>query len=213
MDSGSSSETLVHIYQTSQIFDNRYHENLVSLEALHGLYCTCPGVQWLIMTGSGLNDWIYWHLLQPLVVTINYSAIANLPISQIIRTRSILVLVLRCTPCTLLYSYSSQLTWNSALYSLGEDPTENIFSIMRVYWLVTQQWMPFYCWQRNSGTVFTEPFPSNGHMRHNTFRLLEVYHDIRIIKIVIFWIMTLTGFLGRHQCFGGIYYFLLHFYH
>jgi hypothetical protein len=31
-------------------------------------------------TGSGLDDWIYWRLLlQSLLITINYSAIANLP--------------------------------------------------------------------------------------------------------------------------------------
>jgi hypothetical protein len=60
---------------------------------------------WLIMTGSGLDVWIYWRLLlQYLLITINYSAIADLPNSHIIRTRSILALILRHTP---LYSYSS----------------------------------------------------------------------------------------------------------
>jgi hypothetical protein len=36
-----------------------------------------------------IGNWIYWSLLvQPLVITINYSAIANLPNSKITRTRS-----------------------------------------------------------------------------------------------------------------------------
>jgi hypothetical protein len=45
-------------------------------------------VPWLIIAGSGLDDWIYWQLrLQSLLITINYSAIANLPTSQITKTR------------------------------------------------------------------------------------------------------------------------------
>jgi hypothetical protein len=52
---------------------------------------------WPIRTGFGLDDRIYWHLLlESLLITANYSSIANLPISQITRTLSILVL--RCTP-------------------------------------------------------------------------------------------------------------------
>jgi hypothetical protein len=37
---------------------------------------------------------------------------------------------------------------------------------MRVYWPVTQQWMSC-CLERNFGNVFTEPLPSNGHVRYN----------------------------------------------
>jgi hypothetical protein len=46
---------------------------------------------WLITTGSGMDDWIYWHrLVQPLLITINYNSSNKwLP-----KTRSILVLVL-----------------------------------------------------------------------------------------------------------------------
>jgi hypothetical protein len=48
------------------------------------IYCHVTGVPWLILTGSRLDDWIYWHLLlQSLLFTINYSATANLPTSQI----------------------------------------------------------------------------------------------------------------------------------
>jgi hypothetical protein len=46
------------------------------------------GAPWLIITGSGLDYRIYWQLLlQCLIFTINYSAIANLPTTQITRTR------------------------------------------------------------------------------------------------------------------------------
>jgi hypothetical protein len=58
---------------------------------------------WLIITGSGLDDGIYWRLrLQSVLIKINYSAVANLSTSQIPSPRSILVLVLRCTPDWLL---------------------------------------------------------------------------------------------------------------
>jgi hypothetical protein len=54
-------------------------------------YCHVSGVPWLIITDSGLDDWIYWHLrLQFPLITISYSANANLPTSQI-------VLVVLCT--------------------------------------------------------------------------------------------------------------------
>jgi hypothetical protein len=36
-------------------------------------YCYVSGIPWLIITGSGLDDWIYWHLhLQSLLITIDY---------------------------------------------------------------------------------------------------------------------------------------------
>jgi hypothetical protein len=76
---------------------------------------------WPIITGSGLDDWIYWRLLlQSLLITINYSAIANLPTSQITRIRSILVLVLYSVVllvlfCILLYSNSPQLLTSTLL--------------------------------------------------------------------------------------------------
>jgi hypothetical protein len=79
----------------------------------HESYCNVFGVPWLIIAGM---DWILGFIntlsYNLFLITINYSAIANLPTSQITRTYSILVLVLRCTPCTLLFFYSS--TFNSA---------------------------------------------------------------------------------------------------
>jgi hypothetical protein len=40
-----------------------------------------------------------------------------------------------------------------------------------VYRPVTQQRQRifFHCWERKLGNVFTEPLPSNGHMRHSIF--------------------------------------------
>jgi hypothetical protein len=37
-------------------------------------YGHVSGVPWLIIMGSGLDDWIYWHLLQSLLITISYSS-------------------------------------------------------------------------------------------------------------------------------------------
>jgi hypothetical protein len=45
----------------------------------NSLYCHVSGIPWLIITGSGLDDWIYWRLL--CTVSLNYkqsSAIADL---------------------------------------------------------------------------------------------------------------------------------------
>jgi hypothetical protein len=59
-------------------------------------YCSVCMAPWLIRTGSRLDDWIYYHLLvQCIVITINYSAIANLSTSQITRKCSILICFLR----------------------------------------------------------------------------------------------------------------------
>jgi hypothetical protein len=59
------------------------------------------------------------------------------------------------------------LTWNSALYNLGADTTENALRT-HIYWFVTQQKMLLYCWDRNFWNVCTEPLPSN-YMRHTVF--------------------------------------------
>jgi hypothetical protein len=121
-------------------------------------YCRVFMAPWLLMTGSGLD------LLTPsFTINNNYSAIANLPTSQITRPRSILVL--RCTPTTASLGNPSVLTYNSS----ARIPRKTRFFCcprMRVYWPVTYQWMP-YCWERNSGTVFTEPLPGNDHMRYS----------------------------------------------
>jgi hypothetical protein len=90
----------------------------VPLSISHICYVSCPFrlpslitiilscVQGSAINNNGLS--IGWLDLltgsfQSLLITINYSAMANLPTSQIIRTRSILVLALRFTP---LYSKS-----------------------------------------------------------------------------------------------------------
>jgi hypothetical protein len=63
-------------------------ENLMKLKSyLQYKYCHVSRVLWWIVTGSELDDWIYWHLLlQSLLFTINYSATTNPPILQITRT-------------------------------------------------------------------------------------------------------------------------------
>jgi hypothetical protein len=71
-------------------------------------------VPWIIITGSGLDDWIYWQLLlQSFVITINYnnsqSIFSRTLLPWMSRTRPILVLILRLTDwlrCTLFYSES-----------------------------------------------------------------------------------------------------------
>jgi hypothetical protein len=88
--------------------------------------------------------------LQSLLITINYSAIANLPTSQTTRTRS--VLVLRCTPSILIllplsftrillqllnsqFQFSDLSSYRLLLYNLGSDSMENtVFSCRVLFW-------------------------------------------------------------------------------
>jgi hypothetical protein len=73
---------------------------------------------WSVITNNRLKP-----LLQSFLITINYSAITNLHTSQITRTCSILALVLRCTPITLILVLP-QLTSDlqlDYLYSLEAD--------------------------------------------------------------------------------------------
>jgi hypothetical protein len=37
----------------------------------HSRLLTCSGLEWLIIMGSGFNDWIYWHFF---TITINYNS-------------------------------------------------------------------------------------------------------------------------------------------
>jgi hypothetical protein len=46
-----------------------------------------------------------------------------------------------------------------------------VFCCQGVYCSVTEQWIPFYCWEHNFGHVFTQPLPSNWHVRHNMMQL------------------------------------------
>jgi hypothetical protein len=48
-----------------------------------------PGVPWRIITGSGLDDWIYWQpLLQSLVITINYKNSQSMTAYDSLHSRS-----------------------------------------------------------------------------------------------------------------------------
>jgi hypothetical protein len=50
-------------------------------------YCHVSGVPWRIVTGCGLDDWIYWCLLCTISLNYNqYNVIADLLTSQITRT-------------------------------------------------------------------------------------------------------------------------------
>jgi hypothetical protein len=73
------------------------------------------------------------------------------------------------------------------LHNFGKDrievTTSNISSIIvrlvllyrRVWRHVTQQRTSFCCWERNFGNVFTEPLPTDGHVRHNIHT--KLYED------------------------------------
>jgi hypothetical protein len=66
------------------------------------IYCYMFMTAWPIITGSGLDDWIYWHLLvQSRLIIISYNNSQSFFIRTLLRwlprTRSILVLVLRLT--------------------------------------------------------------------------------------------------------------------
>jgi hypothetical protein len=100
---------------------------------------------WLIITGSGLDDWIYWHLLvQSLVMTMNYnnshSIFSRTLLSWLPRLAPILVLVL---VLRLTYESLTNLSWLtlhswtlssttgliqrshvSSLYNFGKDRIE-----------------------------------------------------------------------------------------
>jgi hypothetical protein len=56
-------------------------------------YCRVFMAPWRITKGSGLDDWIYYHLLlKSHLIKMNYSAVANPPTSLITRTRCLLSL-------------------------------------------------------------------------------------------------------------------------
>jgi hypothetical protein len=89
---------------------------------------------WLIITGSGSDYWIYWHLLKSLLVTINYSSVANLPTSQITRTRSILLLVLRCTSYIQSQNQSQSYFTTGCLPSSRQAPCDSRPGILFSNW-------------------------------------------------------------------------------
>jgi hypothetical protein len=113
-----------------------YRQNILILvptcQHTFHMYCHVFMAPWLIITGSGFDDWIYWHfLVQSLLITINYK-----------NSQSIFLVCRGLVPFSFSF-YDWPFTWNSALYSLGADPSENT---------VSQQ----FVW------VFTAPLPRNG---------------------------------------------------
>jgi hypothetical protein len=92
--------------------DNNYnYDNNYEVRRKH-IYCRVFGVPWRMIMDSGFDVRIYKHFhLQVPLITMNYSAIANLPSSQFTRTYTVLVLVLSAalfSLCSLIYS---QLFW------------------------------------------------------------------------------------------------------
>jgi hypothetical protein len=101
-----------------------------------------------------------------LLITISYSAIYSLPSSQINRRRSILR-VFRCTPSILILSCTLVLC---PLIIPQDGPHGKYVShviknaCLLVRYLALDFLLLLRAYFRN---VFTEPFPTNGHMRHN----------------------------------------------
>jgi hypothetical protein len=101
-------------------------------------------------------------LLQSVLITISYSAVANVPNSQTTGTCSILVLVLFCT----LLSLYSELLPTSEFASLittlhglnGKHRLDYWRSLFTAPLLII--WLPIVA--HLSGKVFTGPLPSNG---------------------------------------------------
>jgi hypothetical protein len=45
--------------------------------------CHVSRVPWLIITGSGLDDWIYWHFL---TITINYNSSQSMDVQDLLHS-------------------------------------------------------------------------------------------------------------------------------
>jgi hypothetical protein len=59
-------------WSKSCFFISKKNEHIFPV--FYNKYCYMLMAPWLIITGSGLHDWIYWCLLlQPLLITINYN--------------------------------------------------------------------------------------------------------------------------------------------
>jgi hypothetical protein len=164
------------------------------------VYRHVSGVLWRTITGSGLDDWIYWRLL--FTVSLNHNLLQELTINLQPRTRSILVLililrltilsvVLRHAPlyspsldslsstAILLQFLKSQFRFSNPLAT--NSPSLNSLSRTPMKTRVTcYQECVFIGWylaidillllRANFGNVFTEQLPSNGHTRHNIFQ-------------------------------------------
>jgi hypothetical protein len=136
------------------------------------------GLPWLIMTGSGLDDWIYWCLLlQSLLITITTAHNQWLPKIRSIpcwTTFAVADLVLIYESVTSSASVVLCLT----LHSWTLNTLTNEWVLMCTpFILVTSgrtQYEPppttvplLLCAYSLLGNVFTQPLPSNVRMRHN----------------------------------------------
>jgi hypothetical protein len=141
---------------------------------------------WLIITGSRLDDWIYWHSLQlQLIITAHNQWLlktrSNSYWTTSVFTSAVTDLVLIYETVTPSASVVRWLTLHSW--------TLNFWILLRMYHWIPYEWrlrMPslsqlgmnrretttsnISCTTasiRCSGNVLTEPLPSNGHIRHN----------------------------------------------
>jgi hypothetical protein len=129
--------------------------------------------------GSVTNNngfWIGWfYLLTPLLITIDYIAVANLPNSQITRTLSILVHVLHCTPSTFIFSCSLVLCpLIIPRYGLHGKRVSRVIKneCLLVRYLTTDILILL---RAKLWNAFTETLRSNGHMRHNIVELKALF--------------------------------------
>jgi hypothetical protein len=93
---------------------------------------------------------------------------------------------LHCTPYTLLYS--------SILFSVpysnssAQTPWKAPSSFIKNACLLVRYLAMDVLWEHNSWTVFTEPLPSNGHMRHNIFvqkkSVLDKKNSVAVLWLV-----------------------------
>jgi hypothetical protein len=102
------------------LFSNLISETLCSHS---NVYCHVSGVPWLIITGSGLDDWTYWQRLVQSLLTIDYNSSQSIFGRTLFlwlpRTHSILVLLLsNWTTLTLMSSRHGPCTENIALLLL-----------------------------------------------------------------------------------------------
>jgi hypothetical protein len=126
-------------------------------------YCHVYGVPWPIITGSALDDWIYWHLY-------DHAAQKTQP----------------------LYCCRGVLPRSFLASSLGADHIENTFHSCRVllqpcvYWSDAQQWMSFivvYCCTHYPATVVYQESVSAGTCLSS--RCLAVGRYIIVLLILI----------------------------